>query len=180
MQSSQSQPSISHIKAHIDLKGLDACISQLKQSLGDKEKKKKHNFFIVKERFTYMIYDKRGYINIANIKHWDELLNVARVFATSFRLDEEKLTSDRLQVDNITASGDFCRKINLLELNKHFCEKRADLTFPNAIYQYRRNRFPAAFIKTRQCGTVILHSSGRYCIVGAKNLTDLASIYKWI
>lgn len=177
----QSLPSISHIKAHIDLKGLESCISQMQCALQTKRKEKKQNFLIVRERFTYMIYEekRRGYVNIANIKSWEELAEVVPTFAASFNIDPAEQSTLTLKVDNITASGNFYKKVNLMQANYYF-NNMSDATFPQAVYQYRRNCFPAAFIKTRQCGTVILHSSGRYCIVGAKNLQSLEDIFKWI
>ena len=180
MQVPPSQPIISHIKAQIDLKGLDSCILQLAKSLREKPKVKKYNFYVVKERYTYMIFEKRGFINIANIKSWEDLANVLPSFEKSFSIKTVKLASSMLKVDNITASGVFPARINLVGLNDHFSKAPPSAQFPKAIYQYSRNRFPAAFIKTRQCGTVILHATGRYCIVGAKDLADLENIYTWI
>lgn len=179
-QDRQKEPLISHIKAHIDLKGLQSSIYNLKGALKQKECVRRQNFSIVRERFTYMIYEDRGYVNVANIKHWEELLDVLPVFCTSFNIDITKLPADRLQVDNITASGSFFKRIDLIQLNSYFNNKPPSSQFPLTVCQFWRKRFPAVFLKTRQSGTVIVHNSGCYCIVGAKNLENLSSIYKWI
>lgn len=180
MHTSKSQPKISHIKAQIDLKGLDSCISQLKESLKKKTQTKKHNFCVVRERFTYLLYAERGFINVANIKNWKDFFSVLQTFSDSFEIDCRQLSADRLKVDNITASGHFKQKVDLNKLNTYFNERQANSPFPKTIYQYRRNRFPAAFIKTRESGTVVLHGSGKYIIVGTKNTKQLNKIYTWI
>ena len=180
MQAAHNLPLISNIKAQIDLKGLDACICQLSDSLQRKEKVKKHNFFVVKERFTYMVYEKRGFINVTKIRNWEELFTVMLAFAESFKIDQTKLGSERLKVDNITASGNFKRNVDLNKLNIYFNKRPSNAPFPKTIYQYGRNRFSGAFVKTRQSGTVIVHKSGKYIIVGSKTVEQVNSIYQWI
>lgn len=172
-------PSISHLKAHINLKGLDSCIVQLNASLASKEKSCIRNYIVVREKFIYTIFAKHGYINISNIRNWCELIEVLPHFATFFNIDISKISNQLLVVDNTTSSGHFGKKINLVKLGKLFAERK-EQTFPKALFHYDRNRFPGAFLKSKQSGTAVVHTSGGYSIVGAKCHKDVQAIYFWI
>jgi TATA-box binding protein (TBP) (component of TFIID and TFIIIB) len=180
MQPFPNEAKICHIKAQIDMEGLDSCMAQVVESLQEKEKEDKNNFSIVRERFTYLVYPKRGFINVCKIGNLEEYSTVMHTFAKSFKVDERELSASRIKIDNITASGSFQRKVNLNELNSYFNRNPLLLPFPKTVYHYNRNRFPAAFIKTRQGGTVAIHSSGKFFIVGTKNTKQIDTVYKWI
>lgn len=84
-------PTTNHIKAHISLKGLPNCIKQLSQALKEKKnKKRKRNFIVLKEFYTYTIFPACGFINIANIKNWEDLKNIVPAFASSFGIKKKR------------------------------------------------------------------------------------------
>jgi TATA-box binding protein (TBP) (component of TFIID and TFIIIB) len=172
-------PSICNLKAHINLKGLSSCIKQLNLSLEGKEKNQVRNYIVVREKFIYTIFPRHGYINVSNIKNWEELLEVLPHFANSFNVDIYQISEQRLKVDNTTSGGHFRRQINLVKLKELF-NNNIDQQFPKAVFHYDRNRFPGAFLKSKSLGTAVLHTSGGYSIIGAKSQKDIDFIYSWM
>jgi TATA-box binding protein (TBP) (component of TFIID and TFIIIB) len=172
----------SHIKAHINLKGLPYCIDQLRCSLSNRSKKAKRtrNIVVVREKFTWTIFPSCGFVNVTNIKNWDDVDNVIPSFANSFDISERDIIN-RLTIDNSTSTIDSKRPINLIALQNIFAQ--LDLrrsSFPLSVFEFDRDIFPGAFFKSKQCGTIVVFGSGKLNVMGATCLNDIKMLYQFI
>jgi TATA-box binding protein (TBP) (component of TFIID and TFIIIB) len=162
-------PVINNVKAHIVVS--QTCVEEITKQLSIKNTKKHHNYLVIRERYTYIFFPKKGHINITGIKTYSDIDNVIENLCKDFQL-ERALISSSLTIDNITAGGDFGKKLDVGAIQEKLNKQKNEFTV-----KFDRNYFPGAFCKTFQTGTIIIFRSGKYVIVGAKCLEDVNKIF---
>jgi TATA-box binding protein (TBP) (component of TFIID and TFIIIB) len=162
-------PIVNNIKASIRLKDED--IVQLGKILKIKDVTVHKNMLTLRDSYTYVIFPESGFVNICGIKSFDDVPNVIDKMCKDFSLDKTKLRCE-ITIDNVCASGDFKREIELCCLQeKIYCNKGF------TVYK-NQNYSPSAICKSTSFGTILVFSSGKYIIVGAKTLQDVERIFK--
>ena len=166
-------PKINNLKAHIVL--TESGIYCLEEALRRVEKKCYNNYVVVKDKLTYIIFPKKGFVNITGIKTFSKLPQVVPEFCAFFDINASDVSN--IIVDNVSASGNFLRRVNLANLQK----KINGEGFKNRKFfscHFDRNFFPGSFCKTQGFGTLTLFSSGKYVVVGSKCLEQVDRIFQ--
>ena len=130
-------------------------------------RKKGTSFYIFKlGDYTYSVYSK-GHINITGLKTIRDIFqsikqieNVLNMSITHFNIDNVTY-SDKLKTPVTTYSF-----VDLL----HFIKQSNKFTS----VQYSAQKFPGAFLKLIQFGTIILFSSGKYTLVGCNSISKIS------
>lgn len=133
-----------------------------------------HNFTVIRGKNTYMIWNKNGVVNITGIKCLCHLSEAVSDFCLLFGVNE-KIISQPI-IDNLTATGNFNRSINLLRLQE-IIRKDEIITSINSVI-YNPSYFPGTFCRTNSSTTCIVFPKGVYNVVGAKCRTDIQEIMK--
>lgn len=182
-------PKISNVKVHFTVPsdGVDSLKKSIARiakrptkTVGKKQEfKQHHNFIVFRGRFVYNIYKESGTINVSGIPCEDDISSAITEFCNVFDINNNFVDLNDVTVDNITASGNFNRSINLHALkeignNKHSESIIASIA-SNTCY------FPAAFCRTKTkedkgIGTCIVFSSGKYCVVGATCRANIQAV----
>lgn len=166
-------PTVNNIKVHITL--TQTGVQHLKVALRHKSKKTYNNFSVVREGgHTYIIFADKGFVNITGVSSYEQLPNIIPQFCAAFHLVEQDVASPCV-VDNISASGDFKKRCNLVHLQQLLNRRGGKNYFT---VSFDRNYFPGAFCKTRGFGTLTLFPSGKYVLVGAKCLEHLQQTFQ--
>lgn len=151
---------VNNVKVHLVLK--EEGKAKLRNILETKEVKTYGNYKVLRDTFTYIIFPSNGFVNITGIKSLQDIpFNVTNQFCTSFSLVREDI--GELTIDNITAVGNFNRRINLEKLHHLANSRKKYFTV-----HFDRQIFPGAFCKTFGFGTLSVYASGKYVVVGAK------------
>ena len=162
-----SLPTVNNLKTHICVEGKN--IQRLITALQKIEHIVHNNFIVCRDVYTFIIFPKRGFINITGIKSFCDLKNVIPHFCKLFKVEVDPKTE--LVVDNISASGSFDQFVNLVKLQQVLNSRKKEFTV-----HFDRNFFPGAFCKTSGLGTLTLFPTGKYVVVGAKCLEHVNSI----
>jgi TATA-box binding protein (TBP) (component of TFIID and TFIIIB) len=162
-------PKITNIKLHITIKKRG--LQKLGESLKTQKFKKFGNYLTIGEKHTYIIFPKPRYINITGVKTLEEIPIVIPELCRVFKLDSNDVCKNTLVVDNICATGDFNKKINLQKIQEQVNEDEFSVNF-------NRDYFPGAFFKHYKNGTIVLFASGKYNILGARCPADLDIIFQ--
>ena len=115
----------------------------------------------------------RGHVNITGLKTAKEFEDVISIIKRVPGI----LSIKSCTIDNITASASleigslYSTKLSFTELISHIQHYPSIQTI-----KYSSQKFPGAFIKFRQGGTVILFPSGKYNILGCKKLEDIHTL----
>lgn len=169
-----ASPRINNLKVHVVL--TEGGVEQLKIALLEKQKTSYNNFDVVRGGHTYIVFPKKGFVNITGIKSFSELTSVIPQLCQTFGLKTSEITP-KVVIDNISAAGNFGQRVSLVRLqqivNKGGVEKRKFFST-----HFDRNFFPGAFCKTRGLGTITLFPSGKYVVVGAKCLEHVEQIFQ--
>ena len=155
------------LSAKIPLTPLDIAIRRLEDK--DVKLKKFDNFISFKKNFSFVLFrpsqDNSSHVNITKVSNTGDSLQES--------LEELKLllntTITRFQVDNIIATLDLKRNLNLAEISAQ----------TGISVLYNSECFPGLFIKCSG-GTAILYHSGKVVIVGCNNLFRLEIIRLWL
>lgn len=172
-----TRPKVNNLKVHLLL--TKSGVKKLEYSLLNKEKKTYNNFHVLKnERFTYIIFPKKGFINVTGIPNFGHLKSVTPQLCDFFGLKADDVASDVI-IDNISASGNFGRRVNLTTLQTTVNGKGGEIF----VVQGDRNIFPGSFCKTRKLntkgfGTLTLFSSGSYVLVGCRSMEDVEKAFQ--
>jgi TATA-box binding protein (TBP) (component of TFIID and TFIIIB) len=137
------------------------------ESYSHKQQVKKYSNYIVLSKsnncpFTYIIFPINGYINVTGLKNYTNIIESVKFICDNFHLSRHHCGN--ITIDNLTISGFIGFEISLSEIFYHFCE-----------YYYTRyniNIYPGLQIRFPKLGTIIIFSSGKYTIVGAKCLDN--------
>ena len=118
-----------------------------------------------------------GYINATGVINFSRKHSAQRLLLNALKLQvKRKKIFGKSRIDNITAKviKPQLQVVNLLEKkNRIYLDEYIIST------KYDRQRFPNMFIKT-VFGTIIWSPNNNITVVGSKNSTDLADIYKII
>jgi TATA-box binding protein (TBP) (component of TFIID and TFIIIB) len=161
-------PEIRNIKAHFSIKK-----KNLKHYLHAKCDLKQisikfyHNFFVIREKYVYIIWYKCGFVNVTKIKSENDIICALNHFCTTFDIYN---VSDGIIVDNITASGKINQFINLKKLSAFLIDQHFEI-------KYNKFKFPAIFVKIYKFGTLTIFGSGSFNIIGCRSMTDLSAVY---
>ena len=125
----------------------------------------------------FIIFFKKGAVNITGIKRFDDLSNAVENFCATFGINLQNISN--YIIDNVCAHGNFGRALDLEDLKQRINRKehvssRIETATLNISY------FPAAFCKTFCIGTVLVFYSGKYNIVGAKCQQQVDEIFQEI
>ena len=155
--------SISNIKHSIQLQnfGIDSFYYPVKVY---------QNFFVLHNKFTYIIFKKSRannvvHINITKVKNFKEIKNSIKHLQTILQISRAFIVKSF--IDNITITGKLATEISLtkyIAVNSHFTIK------------YSPEKFPGLFVKIKTLGSIILFSSGSFIILGAKSKKKLLKL----
>lgn len=169
------EPVLKNIKAHF--KVCESQLAHLQRHVNELTKRgkivKTLNFFILKKNkavgtvFTYTTFPATGYINVTGIPSFQQIENCLQEFVGLFHLSRADLKD--FAVDNITASGRFQSRLNLVSAALKL--SRSD------IFCQSSSKFPGIVAKFPKVGTILLFSSGKYSIVGAKWMHQATHIF---
>jgi TATA-box binding protein (TBP) (component of TFIID and TFIIIB) len=178
-----SLPKINNLKAHVRVKKdcIDRIRNALKLSVTKWKKKKEfHNFLVVKDKYTYIIFPKSKedycYINITGIKSFEDIENVIPELCDAFHLNQNQVVGE-VVIDNVSANGDFGRKLNLPQIQE-VINRESEKDGNTFSASFDRNYFPGAFCKTLTIGTILIFPSGKYVIVGSKCIAEVQQVYQ--
>ena len=131
------------------------------------ELKHYHNFSKWRNKFTYLIYWTKGYVNTTGIKNLVDIDESKHHFMKLLDITEEDITSQP-SIHNICASGSYSKVINIPKIEKHLreFEKTYRVT-------YHRSYFPAIFVKIPNIGTCNLFRNGNFSIVGVRQMENI-------
>jgi TATA-box binding protein (TBP) (component of TFIID and TFIIIB) len=144
---------------------------------------------VIRDKYVYLLYYS-GTLNVTKIRRRKAIPYAVAHFATIVRRLGASSGIDLLQlvgsygswqVDNITASGTFCRRVLLRSIPERLA------TIPQiSKFVYRPESFAGAFIQFRSApetdqksarqGTICIFTSGHYFIVGVKDESRARSI----
>ena len=162
-------PQIQNIKGHFYVSCKYGFKKTLQLICANKHIKIKfhHNFAVVRNKFVYIIWYERGFVNVTKIKSISKLHKSMSHFCKLFKVSSN---NKKVTIDNITASGKFHQCINLKKLAL-FLEAQQFQT------RYNRYKFPAIFVKIYKHGTLTIFGSGSFNIVGCRSLDHLSAVY---
>lgn len=153
---------VNNIKASCKIKGEDTP-RKLKElaSHHNSVTKKKSNFFVLREKFVYVIF-YTGHVNITGAKSRDAINEACSDL--SVILNKLDLTLSRLIIDNICLSGSLPHTLNLVTFSNQLLQDCVNFSF-------NPRKFPGlSFPSTKQSsGTTIVFTSGKFIIVGLKH-----------
>ena len=161
---------ISNIKVSVKLFVHPSYLNLFKNN--NKISKENGSFFIYRNKsLVYSIYYK-GHVNITGIKTKCDIAN-----ALTFLSDipgVKKLYN--FKVDNITCSAKLHQSI--YSWNQSFTSYLNQLNHLNIfnIIQYSPQIFPGAFLKSSNTGTIIFFASGKFNVVGCKNIPSILTL----
>lgn len=156
---------ITNIKVSLKVNVL--CLSSVQNILKSKNivYNRYTNFLVIRYIFTYIIFktgkQKNNHINVTKIKKESEI-NTS-IFVLQELLDVKNIIVQKINVDNITASLNLLKPINLLQLPQHL---------EALSISYNPEKFPGLFIKF-SIGTVIIFHTGKCIIIGTKTIADI-------
>ena len=158
---------VKNVKISLKVKGssLDNAVyrlSQLKISY-------KHftNYITFNKVFTFIYFKSKdgvlNHINVTKLKVKSDISSAVNILKHLFQL-----TVVKIKVDNIIATYDTTKSIDLIKLIENRAFK---------LTKYNPEQFPGLFVKYPQ-GTVIVFHSGKLVLVGFKVLKSLKSVLK--
>ena len=165
-------PQVRHVKCSfsIDRSVLKHAVDRI--SINHEMRVKRfHNFNVIRgggEGFVYTAFHS-GHVNVVGIKCVGDIDEVVDTFCKQLDLAPNGLCSP-IRVDNITASGTFGHRINLV----HILEEEP---IEETIIKFRPSFFPGMSIKHEPYGSMILFNSGAFSIVGAKKIDHINKIF---
>ena len=128
------------------------------------------NFFVLRKRFVYIIFFT-GHVNCTKLTSLSEVKTSQNVLLEV--IDQEKIAEDELYltssptVDNICSSGEFAKRIRLLQFATFLHRE-------NVRHRYNPQTFPGLNLKL--CGiSITVFTSGKFIAVGAKTQEDLVA-----
>ena len=157
---------ITNIK--VSLKTQRICLDTVQRTLTEKKiiHKNHGNFLVVRKKFTYIIFKEgkrnNNHVNITKIQNFNDVICAQEELKDicSYIV----IIENTLKVDNITASLDIEKTINLVST-------ATTLTSISKI-SYNTEKFPGLFAKF-SIGTIILFHTGKCILIGAKTIQDL-------
>jgi TATA-box binding protein (TBP) (component of TFIID and TFIIIB) len=152
----------------VSVKARNISLDNVIQVLNENSVKWKNysNFIIFKiNNFTFTIFKKgKQFDNHINITQINSLNKIIKSLLILYKLFKINVIS--VQIDNIIATGYLNKKINLQSL--------VESKIYNNI-KYNSEVFPGLFIRLK-IGTVILFHTGKFVVVGCKDLNSLKCI----
>lgn len=167
-------PNITNIK--ISLKVLPICLDTVCSIAKNCNIsfKKYNNFVVLRTEFTYIIFkNKKGcntHVNITKLRFFSDI-EKSKQFLNRKILCLLKSSVIHQKIDNITASYDLKKNVNILKTIKKFinlCEVR-----------YNNEKFPGVFLK-HTLGTIIVFHSGKTILIGSKTLDSLKCLTQFL
>jgi hypothetical protein len=163
---------ITNIKISVKCKNI--CLDTVREYLCDNSipYKKYDNYIVTKIKYTYIIFKKNiknieeiFHVNITNIPTLDYLSDAINVL----RKCDNNITILSYSIDNITASKDFHRSVDIQKLLQNITKDiRAT---------YNSETFPGIFLKyPDKFGTAILFHTGKCVLLGSKKIIHIESI----
>lgn len=155
---SQSQPLIVNVKIsfriskHINVKNKLLFVPNVKWY---------NNFAIIKKTYTFTIFTS-GFVNITGIPQINRIFYAVKALRKLIKIKKQHIQTEP-KIDNTTSSGTFNQKINLMNLKEKIQQSHKNVKIKlNPFY------FSGATFKFSEYGTIIIFSTGKYIIVGAK------------
>jgi len=136
--------------------------------------KQYHNFVVIREKHTYIIFTNKGVVNITGIRCICLMPEAVKDFCLKFCVDVGKISQPI--IDNITATGNFGRPINLLKLRQLINKKEINSNITSVTSN--ADHFPSAFCRTVGSATCSIFQKGVYNIIGAKCREDIQELMK--
>lgn len=131
------------------------------------------NFLVIKDNFSYIIFNKAKkdetnvrHVNITKLRSYSDI-GKSVIHFQNFLIEG---VVKQFVIDNITASADLKKKINL-----HHAYIKLKQTQK---VRYCLEKFPALFVYLRDSDRVLIFSSGKLCFVGYKSLKRLEEAYE--
>ena len=157
---------ITNIKVSIKIKSV--CLDTVQNILESSNIKNNNygNFIVVKNKYTFIIFKQgkqnNNHINITNIKSFEDISDAIKLLQQILvdTIVEEKT----LKIDNITASIDILKPVDLISTSKIF-ERFSKVS-------YNTEKFPGLFAKYL-IGTLIVFHTGKCIVIGAKTKKDI-------
>lgn len=135
--------------------------------------KSSNNFVIFHNVFTFVIFKTNSkevnHINITKVKSWKDLDESVEHLKN---LLNPLVCVKRLNVDNITATHNFKRSLNLKSIADRLNRDEVKISF-------NKEKFPGMFIHFSK-GTVILFNSGKSVCVGCNNNSLLEKNFDFV
>jgi len=166
-------PEIKNIKLHfrvknkIDHNNIPNCYKLRKQC---------GNYFTIQDKHsktTYSIFNS-GFVNATGFRNQSSVLPAIEKFNIQFGFN---ITENEVHTDNITASGtiEAIPRFDLSEIKKTI---DLDADFKNIKTSLQPRFFPALILRFAELPTVLFFASGRYTIVGSKNLENIKKAFE--
>lgn len=165
---------ITNIK--LTLKTSFICLDTVKKFLRRKKInfKEYQNFLVIKNIYTYVYFKSSdseiNHLNITNIPEFKKI-DIACNHILKNILKPFKIKEIYRRVDNISASLNLNKKIDLLKIVSYF-QKICQVS-------YNTEKFPGVFLKFKY-GTIIIFHTGKCIFIGCKFLRNLKCLEKHI
>lgn len=134
-----------------------------------------HNFLVIKNIFTYIVFYSSGHINFTGVNHFFKIKKCIKHFLNILKLKKHDYKILTIKIDNITCSGKFGKYLNLKKLKKEVISNKQS-EIENIQVTSNTSYFSGTFVKFPKIGTVIIFPNGSYSMVGIKcrkNITIL-------
>lgn len=132
--------------------------------------KKVNNFTIfsfLTNNSVKVIFFNPNFINITGLKSVKEGFLYTHLFLNLVNISSDNIR--KIKIDNITASGDYNKKISLEKLARKLSQR--------FYVRYDQNIFPGLHLKIKELGSMLLFPSGKYSIVGTKCMNHARKIW---
>jgi len=151
-------------------------------SSSSKKKRKKeifkqyHNFCVIRGKHTYIVFTNNGVVNITGVRCLCLMPEAIKDFCLKFNVDVTKISQPI--IDNITATGNFRRPINLFKLKKLINNNKNTSKITSVTSN--SEKFPSAFCRAAGLATCSVFQEGSYNIIGAKCREEIQELMKWM
>ena len=161
---------ISNIKISVKTKANPHKLKVLKTNINPK--KENGSFFVHRYcGFVFSVYYS-GHINVTGLKSFEKIPEVQKIIKSFYGIKKIISTS----VDNITCSATI--NPTIYKWNRPFTSFLRDIEKEHVfdIIQYSPQTFPGAFLKTKNCGTIVFFATGKFNVVGCKTIKSIKKL----
>lgn len=135
-----------------------------------------HNFIVLKNKFTYIVFFNVNYVNVTSIKETENCISSSLHFCNLLSFEEKHISP--VEIDNLTLTINLQRKINVQKSVFYLRKNGFIVKFNNQV-------FPAAFARREKItGSLSIFRTGKLVIVGCKTIEEGEKLFsqakKWL
>lgn len=144
-----------------------------------------NNFVVIRDgRIVFTIFHKSGHVNVSGVRDFSKIEEALAIFN---RLFKTAVSREKITVDNSTSSGSLftpliassekivaVQRLNLKELKNRVESVGGE----ESTLHLRPHFFPGAVFRRKGKSTLIVFTTGKFIIVGAKNRLQIREAHR--